>query len=265
MAAGSDTLYREFVQRCENSGGETTIKATVTAVSGTENTAGITGITVTSPDVGEVLIIGQGSNVGDTCTIPIAGSYTGTATAAGTASLTANLKTENGTSIGVTRSETVASGATGAIASADTEVTGYTQVSPHAALVEFGSINKLVLSLLPLVIVVGFMGTSFVSLYRNRNSGGGGIANAIKVEVGTLIVALIAIFVSPIALDFIGSASQVVTGETLNNTLTFGDIMELLFGFMPVGITLGIIALIGWRGYQSYKDMRGGSSGGGML
>ena len=221
MASGSDTLYREFVPRCEFNG-ETFIKL--------------------NNGKGEIAIVTQKSGLHSVRLLP---------------------PTRLPTVLGWTRVEP--HDFQRALSGCAAQVIAGSWVTPHAALVEFGSINKLVLSLLPLVIVVGFMGTSFVSLYRNRNAGGGGIANAIKTEVGTLIVALIAIFVSPIALDFIGSASEVVTGETLNNTLTFGDIMELLFGFMPVGITLGIIALIGWRGYQSYKDMRGGSGGGGMM
>ena len=124
---------------------------------------------------------------------------------------------------------------------------------------------------MPLVIVVGFMATSFINLYTNRSSGGMGIANAIKGEVGTLVIALIAIFVSPIGLDYIASSSQVVSDGTVTITNQFASIMSLLFGFMPVGMTLGIISLIGWRGYSAYKGMRGGkaaggkAAGGGML
>ena len=137
--------------------------------------------------------------------------------------------------------------------------------TPADTLTQFGSINKLVLSLLPLVIVVGFMATSFINLYTNRSSGGMGIANAIKAEVGTLVIALIAIFVSPVGLDYIASSSQVVSGGSVTITNQFASIMSLLFGFMPVGMTLGIIGLIGWRGYSAYKGLRGGKAAGGML
>ena len=133
--------------------------------------------------------------------------------------------------------------------------------TPAKTLTKFGGINKLVLSLLPLVVVVGFMSTSFMSLYSNR-SGGQSVGNTIKAEVGALVIALIAIFVSPIALDYIATSSVVISDGQLSSTKEFGLIMELLFGFMPVGLTLGIIALVGWRGQKAYSGMKGG---GGMM
>ena len=96
------------------------------------------------------------------------------------------------------------------------------------------------MSLLPLIVVVGFMATSFISLYNNQQGGGMGIANAIKGEASMPVIALIVIFVSPIALDYIGS------------------IMEILFGFMPVGLVRSIVGMIGYRGYSAVQGMRGG-------
>ena len=130
-------------------------------------------------------------------------------------------------------------------------------ITPAETLTKFGGINRLVLSLLPLVVVVGFMSTSFMSLYANRSSGQS-VGNTIKAEVGALVIALIAIFVSPIALDYIATSSVVISDGQLTSTKEFGLIMELLFGFMPVGLTLGIIALVGWRGTKAYSGMKGG-------
>ena len=45
-----------------------------------------------------------------------------------------------------------------------------------------------------------------------------GIANAIKGEVSMLVITLIVIFVSPIALDYIGSSSEVVSDGHLTVT-----------------------------------------------
>ena len=191
---------------------------------------------------GDVLTtIPTGTTVGGTCSTP-ANSYTANT----------QLVDEDGTT------RQAASTAAGKI------IAGSVWVPPNENLNQFASINRLVLSLLPLVIVVGFMSTSFMSIYQNRNSAAGGIAAALKAEITVLIVALIAIFVSPIALDYIGSSAEVVSGETLSNTGQFGEIMELLFGFMPVGLVLGIIGMIGWRAKSSYGNMRG-NSGGGML
>ena len=43
----------------------------------------------------------------------------------------------------------------------------------------------------------------------------------------------------------------VVTGQ-------FDSIMEILFGFMPVGLVLSIVGMIGYRGYNAVQGMRGG-------
>ena len=182
---------------------------------------------------------------GDAC--QLTGLTAGTAAATG-------FKTENGQTFSVTPAS--------ATATAADLPTGWEWTKPAGTLTQFGSINKLVLSLLPLVIVVGFMATSFINLYSNRSSGGMGIANAIKGEVGALVIALIAIFVSPIGLDYIASSSQVVSDGTVTITNQFASIMSLLFGFMPVGMTLGIIGLIGWRGYSAYRGLRSGKGAG---
>ena len=70
---------------------------------------------------------------------------------------------------------------------------------------------------------------------------------------------------SPIALDFIASSSTVITDEGLTVTKSFGAIMELLFGFMSVGMVPGIISLVGWRGWSAYQGMRGQGSPGGAM
>ena len=86
-----------------------------------------------------------------------------------------------------------------------------------------------------------------------------GIANAIKGEVSMLVIALIVIFVSPIALDYIGSSSEVVSDGHLTVTGQFNQIMEILYGFMPVGLVLSIVGMIGYRGYSAVQGMRSGS------
>ena len=245
MTKGADVLYREFIPRCE-SGGDSSVKGTVTAIS-----SGTGAGTVTAPTVGDVVTYTLGST---DCTIA---PTTGGTWATGNIAIV-TLVNEGGKTVVATHSSRTTTAPT------SLALTGYKPVTPNENLNQFGSINRLVLSLLPLVIVVGFMSTSFMSIYQNRNSAAGGIAMALKAEITVLIVALIAIFVSPIALDYIGSSAAVVSGDTLSNTGQFGEIMVLLFGFMPVGLVLGIIGMIGWRAKSSYGNMRG-NSGGGML
>ena len=233
MTTGADKLYREFVPHCAK-GDDSTLKVSATAAT----------VHATKDQVFSV------SKKGTTTTCEITGLTAGAVAATA-------FHSEDGTGLSLTpASETATTVDLGS---------DWAWTIPADTLTQFGSINKLVLSLLPLVIVVGFMATSFINLYTNRSSGGMGIANAIKSEVGTLVIALIAIFVSPIGLDYIASSSQVVSGGSVTITNQFASIMSLLFGFMPVGMTLGIIGLIGWRGYSAYKGLGGGKAAGGMM
>ena len=201
LAGGADTLYREFVPHCGFADGTTSIKL----------------------------------NSAPGLLIPLAATASGT-----TCSTTAVTTTVDSQAFRDEGGATRATGPATAGAFAASEIAGTTWNIPPVTLARFGAINKLLLSLLPLIVVVGFMATSFISLYNNQQGGGMGIANAIKGDVSMLVIALIVIFVSPIALDYIGS------------------IMEILFGFMPVGLVLSIVGMIGYRGYSAVQGMRGG-------
>ena len=276
LARGADTLYREFITHCESAAGDSTVRVKVTETSGDVIDHVGTGVnaivdplrlvTNIKPAPGTLLTLTTGAT---SCTIPVtadvadghvASSPTGASTSGAKAEVYITMETEGGTTITAHATEVVAVGGR-KLNQASTSIAGYTTVTPAETLTKFGGINKLVLSLLPLVVVVGFMSTSFMSLYANR-SGGQSVGNTIKAEVGALVIALIAIFISPIALDYIATSSVVVSDGQLTSTKEFGLIMELLFGFMPVGLTLGIIALVGWRGTKAYSGMKGG---GGMM
>ena len=141
---------------------------------------------------------------------------------------------------------------------ASATITGGTWVTPSPTLARFGSINRTVISILPLVVVIGFMASAGLS----GLTGSGQIGSIIKGEVGALIFVLIAISLGPIIFDVLGDASEVVDGDTLSVTKEFGSIQTLILGFVPVIFVLGIIALVSYRGYGAYKSMRGG---GGMM
>ena len=220
LAGGADTLYREFVPHCGFADGTTSIKL----------------------------------NSAPGLFIPLAATASGT-----TCSTTAVTTTVDSQAFRDEGGATRATGPATAGAFAASEIAGTTWNIPPVTLARFGAINKLVLSLLPLIVVVGFMATSFISLYNNQQGGGMGIANAIKGEVSMLVIALIVIFVSPIALDYIGSTSEVVSDGHLTVTGQFDSIMEILFGFMPVGLVLSIVGMIGYRGYSAVQGMRSGS------
>ena len=140
---------------------------------------------------------------------------------------------------------------------ASNEITGGTWISPSTTLSRFGSINRTVISILPLVVVIGFMASAGLS----GLTGSGSIGGIIKGEVGALIFVLIAISLGPVIFDTLGDASMVVEGDTLSVTKEFGSIQTLILGFVPVIFVLGIIAMVGYRGYGAYSSMRGRGAG----
>ncbi len=141
------------------------------------------------------------------------------------------------------------------MAIASNEVTSGTWITPSPTLSRFGSINRTVISILPLVVVIGFMASAGLS----GLTGSGQIGGIIRGEVGALIFVLIAISLGPVIFDTLGDASEVVDGDTLSVTKEFGSIQTLILGFVPVIFTLGIIALVGYRAHGAYRSMRGGS------
>ena len=141
------------------------------------------------------------------------------------------------------------------VAIAGNEITGGAWITPSQTLSRFGSINRTVISILPLVVVIGFMASAGLS----GLAGQGNIGSIIKGEVGALIFVLIAISLGPVIFDTLGDASMVVEGDTLTVTKEFGSIQTLILGFVPVIFTLGIIALVGYRATGAYRSMKGGS------
>jgi hypothetical protein len=137
------------------------------------------------------------------------------------------------------------------------DISSSTWVKPSPTLSRFGSINRTVISILPLVVVIGFMASAGLS----GLTGSGQIGSIIKGEVGALIFVLIAISLGPVIFDTLGDASQVVDGDTLTVTKEFGSIQTLILGFVPVIFVLGIIAMVGYRAYGSYNSLRGRGSG----
>ena len=177
------------------------------------------------------------------------------AVAAGSACQTSALTGATGTNW-ATEDDTAVSLAAAPTAAQD--IPNSVWVKPSSTLSRFGSINRTVISILPLVVVIGFMASAGLS----GLTGSGSIGGIIKGEVGALIFVLIAISLGPVIFDTLGSASQVVEGETLSVTKEFGTIQTLILGFVPVVFVLGIIAMVGYRGYGAYSSMmRGRGSG----
>ena len=263
LVTASDVIYREYVAHCENASNKSALVLTVTSVSAAVASAGGSSPAITSPAEGDHVTLTTGAS-GDTCTIPIAGSYTNKA-AAGALTLTVNAKTEDGTAITVTRTHATATTGTTAqtVAAAATNVSGWTSQTPSGVLQTFSSINTLLVSLLPLVIIIGFLGTAAAGLYNYAMSTAGSLQSAIKTEIITLIVALVVIYLMPVVLDQLTDASTTTDGR-LSVTGSFKSIIDLIFGIMPIALTIGIFGLVTYRGVQTFRG-KGGAMGGGMM
>ena len=136
---------------------------------------------------------------------------------------------------------------------------GSTWQQPSAVLQTFSSINTLLVSLLPLVIIIGFLGTAAAGLYNYAMSTAGSLQAAIKTEIITLIVALVVIYLMPVVLDQLTDASTTTDGR-LSVTGSFKSIIDLIFGIMPIALTIGIFGLVTYRGVQTFRGKGGGGA-----
>ena len=120
---------------------------------------------------------------------------------------------------------------------------------------QFGSINKLLVSLVPLMLVVAFIASSWGALHGYA-TGEGAISRAVTTEVGTLVLAMVGIFLAPTFLEFANDAMQVSESGVLVSTSQFGTIINLIFGILPLGYTIGIIILATKKGMGAVSGMR---------
>ena len=122
----------------------------------------------------------------------------------------------------------------------------------------FGAINKLLISLLPLLLVISFLASAWGSLYAYATASDGGIKDAISWETMTLVALMIAVFLAPVFFEFAEGAALVASSGAYQTTKQFGAIISLLFSLMPLAFTIGVIGIAVQRGYRTVQNMRGG-------
>ena len=227
-ADASDTLYREFVPRCQLADQSTTLVLTVADPTGIPG--GVAGT--------HMRLVATGT----TCTGVLTGS-----TAAGT------MLTESDNAIPV-------AWATGGIIT----VTGGTWVSPARVVTRFGAINQLLASILPLMIALSFLSTGFLA--GRRMGQGMNLQDSIGKEIMLLVLAIVAIFLLPSLIDFL-SAAGAVTDGSLTVTSRFGSIIDLVLGVVPLLFVIAVMGIGLKSGYESFKTFKneGARGGGGMM
>ena len=140
---------------------------------------------------------------------------------------------------------------TAATAHAIPSLQGTAQVNPPPVLTQFSSINRLLIQLLPLLLVISFIGSGVMS--GMNISGGGNIQTAIKYEVMILIIALVGVNLAPTLFEFIAGAASTTSGG-LSVTGQFSGIIDLIFGILPILITIGLMSLVSYRTYSQIKE-----------
>ena len=230
-AQGFDELYRIYVPTCTVGGNSTLIVHAPKAIAADA----INGPT-TAVAAGEIFELQESAGK---CSIP--GFLTGTQN---TASIT-GLAREDGSSISAKQD---------AADNVAMSVSGGTWKEPAEVLSKFGGINKLLTSIGPMLVLVGFA-TTGILVSRNYS---GSIGSVLTTQVIGLIAALMGINMLPVVVDFI-QASAGATDDELSATQQFGGILDLLWSLLPLLGNLTVISMVVWSGY-SLAQGKGGDS-----
>ena len=151
---------------------------------------------------------------------------------------------------------------TAATAQAIPSLKGTGPVDPPPVLTQFASINRLLIQLLPLLLVISFIGSGVMS--GMNITGGGNIQTAIKYEVMILILALVGVNLAPTLFEFIGDAASTTDGSR-SVTGQFSGIIDLIFGILPILITIGLMSLVSYRTYSQVRQRAEGQGQGAAM
>ena len=173
-----------------------------------------------------------------------------------------NFRSDSGTDFTITNAATAAGqvkwGATDLTLGGQT---GTWQV-PGPVMARFQGINRLVTSILPVLITVGLItivAFGSVKLWRGNNMG-----QSIGAEVGIVIVIVVVMNLAPSMFDAISVGAEANDGQ-YGVTSQFSTITDLIFGMLPLLVVLSLIGLLAWRGYSGYQQVRGGRGADAMM
>ena len=131
---------------------------------------------------------------------------------------------------------------------------------PYGITKGFGGMSELLVSVVPVVVVLGYMASSFGQLFLVSQRQGSGdikqLLGAVGSRVGLLLTLWIAISFSPIFLKAANNANLVNQGQ-LMSTNEFGDILSLGFSLVPVFLTIVIVSMAIVDTYQTGPGISG--------
>ena len=132
----------------------------------------------------------------------------------------------------------------------------WVEVAPMLS--RFSGINNLLLSILPVVSIAGFLGISGAKLY-SYGKGTASIGSSISTSVFTLIGIVVAMVIAGPVLGSAVDANQVVVSGQYQVNTTFGNIIQLLFGMVPVVYIAGLVTLVSLQAKNALVGGGGGS------
>ena len=161
--------------------------------------------------------------------------------------------------------ELVVSAAAG---TANTSITGAAIASsewktPISVLIPYGDISMLILSVLPIMNTVGFLGVNIFSIVLFVRGGGAGVAGHILGSIAILILIILLVNLAPGFLDGLEGVYETVDGR-LSVMKRFMNVIQIILEFVPVIFLLGMMGIFGGQGallgYQQGYVGRGSRS-----
>ena len=171
---------------------------------------------------------------------------------------TRNIQAPEGTVVPVTK------GTSGACAADTTETSGTTENGTSVTIASkaisdgkwtevpsflgsFQSIVLLIISLIPLMIAVGFIGTAFRVVKTSAMGGADGsgmINDSVIKDIAIFLSVVVAVFVAEPFMAGVGEAANSITRGNLDSADQFSTISKLAYSILPLGYATGIIALV---------------------
>ena len=245
LNGATDRLYAKFTERCEGTDGVGFTKAYVgvNAFNGANPTNQFEASSRTYAKGGGGAVTASGAG----CQIP---SFTaGGIDAAITAG---SIYNERGS---VIYSGAAVSEAGVVTAVTDANLTGFKWIKVPSLFSQFNSLNTTIISLLPVIVVAGYVILAGVGLVQN-NGGMREMGKTVLISVGTMVASVVLMYLLPVIVGFIVSAGGVVDSGQYAVNNEFGAITTLLFSIMP---TLLVVSIIGI--YAGVGVMQSGGAG----
>ncbi len=256
LNGATDRLYTKFTNRCEGPDGTGFTKAYL----------GVSAFTGANP-TNQYEIGSRKYSVGGGGPVTVSGSgcQVATFTAGG---ISTALADTDGAGLYNERGRVIYSGAVVSDAGVVTAVTtaslsGYKWVKVPALFEQFNSLNTTIISLLPVVVVAGYVILAGVGLVKNTG-GMREMGKTVLTAVGGLVASVVLMYLLPVIITFIVDAGSVVASGQYSVNNEFGTITTLLFSIMPTLLVVSIIGIYAGAGIVQAGGMnrlRGGRGG----